>query len=490
MDLEEIRKDSWDVETNEPHRLPIDFLEEGDMIVSIAVGPDHNVALSQKKQLYSWGLNVFGQLGLGDQRDRVEPTKIPIRIESVKQMRMSSNFPSVPGGSTYIVVGENAKDSTLFVTGENRFGQLGLGNHNHQHTLTRVDTLKNITDIWAGRFHAFAVAQHDGNFNGSRTALYGFGLNDHGQLGLGTRENHYVIPQRFVTIDTATIREIAAGWHHTLILFRNGSICAFGWNTYGQLGIEGLRHQEHVLVPTFLSNNFVGRVIRIRAANSFSAALTSNRWRNSGSNGSLYTWGMNSRGQLGLGHNSDVNRPSRVNLTMIPYMESILDIQLGSHHTLISANRWCYGIRFDTIVNDRNSACSGNGVCIAWNKCICEYGWSDLNCSDRWRLNLDEIHYVIVIYYCLFVTFLCSMATLWFCSQFCSVPISICIRKFEDGIEPNYVRMANSKDLVVAWFSQGFWKLFLLCYRKQMLNSLRDEKVTEDETTPLNLQRM
>jgi len=46
-------------------------------IISISAGECHSLALSADNTVYSWGINTYGQLGLGDQEIEREPTQIP-----------------------------------------------------------------------------------------------------------------------------------------------------------------------------------------------------------------------------------------------------------------------------------------------------------------------------------------------------------------------------------------------------------------------------
>jgi alpha-tubulin suppressor-like RCC1 family protein len=47
----------------------------------------------------------------------------------------------------------------------------------------------------------------------------------------------------------------------------------------------------------------------------------------------LYAWGQNNSGQLGLGHEHDINTP---NLVSLPSPSPVVDLGLGGYHTLVA----------------------------------------------------------------------------------------------------------------------------------------------------------
>ncbi len=75
-------------------------------------------------------------------------------------------------------------------------------------------------------------------------AVYTWGLNDRGQLGLGhDREPDVGLPQEVPLPERAVA--VAAGYYHTLCLGESGAVWAFGCNGKGQLGLG----KDVVLAP-------------------------------------------------------------------------------------------------------------------------------------------------------------------------------------------------------------------------------------------------
>lgn len=71
--------------------------------------------------------------------------------------------------------------------------------------------------------------------------MLSFGWNKDGQLGLGPSDD-VTIP-RPLTL-TASVAKVACGWNHTLAVTCEGTLLAWGSNSYGQLGITEKHHQS------------------------------------------------------------------------------------------------------------------------------------------------------------------------------------------------------------------------------------------------------
>jgi len=149
----------------------------GKHVKSLAAGYDHCFALVSflgKTEVYAWGANAYGQLGLGHNEDMTAPTY----VKSLSEVRMKS---VTCGGQHTIGV---ASDS-VWAMGRNDFGQLGLSHRSstersppQQIKFLSHATHKKTTDFVAcGASHTLFVL-----FSGE---LLGCGRNDSGQLGLG-----------------------------------------------------------------------------------------------------------------------------------------------------------------------------------------------------------------------------------------------------------------------------------------------------------------
>ena len=95
-------------------------------IKSIYCGSSYTLILKNNGTLWGCGYNGYGQLGLGDTKDRTTFTQI------------TNDVKLVYGGYNHIIILKN--DCTLYGCGNNQYGQLGLGDNTNRTTLTQITT--------------------------------------------------------------------------------------------------------------------------------------------------------------------------------------------------------------------------------------------------------------------------------------------------------------------------------------------------------------
>ena len=171
------------------------------------------LALSDEGDLFAWGENSDGRLGDGTTRNRVRPTQIGSGFSQVSSGNLQ-NFAIKP-------------DYSLWAWGANDFGQLGLGDTTARNRPTKVgDGYKQVS---AGGYHTLAL-----QFDGS---LWTWGRNQYGQLGNGQFEQRFGPQANPLPIKIGEgFEAILSGVHHNLALKKDGTVWAWGWNDYGQVG--------------------------------------------------------------------------------------------------------------------------------------------------------------------------------------------------------------------------------------------------------------
>jgi len=245
----------------------------------------HSMAVNSKGQIFSWGSNSFGHLGLGDTIPRLIPMPVdfdPDRTANDKSTMIAAGFYS----SFAIIEGK------LYGWGRNSNGELGLGGKSPSVIKpTRVGYADDWKEIAVGDTHALAVNEYG--------ELYSWGSNDYGQLGQGDSGfNTYRDTPTQIGTATNWLR-VAAGEYHSLAIKTNGELYAWGRGNDGQLGLtDWLDANEPKRVGG--SNNWVA----VAAGFHFSLAVNAA--------GELWSWGRNNYGELGIESNVNKNEPVRV----------------------------------------------------------------------------------------------------------------------------------------------------------------------------------
>lgn len=147
-------------------------------IVRIEAGGSHNLALQNSGKLYVWGYNLKGQLGLGDYTDRTVPTSSSISSGTIVDMAAGINHT--------IILNSNG---TLRVCGNSVKRELGICSGGTYNTGQNGPTISGIVDVQTSSSfdHNLAVT--------SSGALYTWGNNDAGQLGVGSGSAYECNPQ-------------------------------------------------------------------------------------------------------------------------------------------------------------------------------------------------------------------------------------------------------------------------------------------------------
>jgi len=192
-------------------------------IVQVACGENHTLALTYDGQLFSWGSNSFGQLGLGTSTDReVKPTL----VASLAGIPLA--FIACGGNHSFAV----SKSGAVFGWGKNAFGQLGLSDEGNKKFPSQLKTLRSIRVKYIACGDDFSV------FLTSDGGVFTCGAGMYGQLGHGSLNNE-TLPRKVLELMGSTVTQIACGRRHTLALVPSrGRVYSFGLGAAGQLGAK------------------------------------------------------------------------------------------------------------------------------------------------------------------------------------------------------------------------------------------------------------
>jgi alpha-tubulin suppressor-like RCC1 family protein len=195
-------------------------------IISISVGASHALALREDQTVWAWGYNAQGQLGNGSVS--LSTRNVPECVVPPIQVRGLIGASSIGAGQSHSVA---TVDGDVWAWGANEFGQLGDGTFRRKSIPVPVVELADIDRLVTGPMASYTYAiQSDGTG-------WAWGANETGQFGLGvsTRKPHTrTTPSRVPQL--AELQAIALGGGHTLGAKEDGSVWAWGANSYGQLG--------------------------------------------------------------------------------------------------------------------------------------------------------------------------------------------------------------------------------------------------------------
>jgi alpha-tubulin suppressor-like RCC1 family protein/MoxR-like ATPase len=183
------------------------------------------------------------------------------------------------------------QEGHVYATGDNSFGQLGLGHHDDLNSFTRVaPCLSKITQI-VSKYECTFLLTEEGD-------LYATGFNSSGQLGLGHNDDLNSFTR--VTPCLSKITQIVSGVGCTFLLTEEGHVYATGDNSSGQLGLG--HHKDLNSFTRVITCQ--SKITQIVSNYGCTFLLTEE--------GHVYATGDNSSGQLGLGHHYNCNSFTQV----------------------------------------------------------------------------------------------------------------------------------------------------------------------------------
>ena len=259
--------------------------------------------------LWSWGQNYnAGQLGLGNTTDYSSP----------KQVGALTAWSQVVG----LQYGAYAlkTDGTMWSWGANGLGQLGIGNTTDYSSPKQIGALTTWAYIGAPVFNAFAI-KTDGTL-----WAWGYGLS--GQLGLGNT-TAYSSPKQVGSLTNWS--SITGASTSAIATKTDGTMWTWGSNAQGQLGLGNTTDYSSPKQVGALTNWY-----KVNGGNSsFFATKT---------DGTLWAWGNNGSGRLGLGNITNYSSPKQVG-TLTTWKEARMGRNGNSSFGLkTDGTLWAWGV--------------------------------------------------------------------------------------------------------------------------------------------------
>ncbi|KAJ5077055.1 claret isoform a [Anaeramoeba ignava] len=213
------------------------------IIEDIVSGYNSIYLLTSNQNAYGIGSNYYGQLGFDS--EKIKKTKKPIL--------MMKNVSKIFSGITTEHVFLLNSNQELFGCGIHHSDKLGLSTTFRK--VTKIIQIQNIPkgkiiDIQSGYSHSIMLIENENENENPKRKLYSCG--NHLLSGLGKNAREFTeIKSSLFENDDNIILGFSVGNFHTLVLTSKGELIGFGYNEYGQLGIQNINEFEPIpiIVP-------------------------------------------------------------------------------------------------------------------------------------------------------------------------------------------------------------------------------------------------
>ncbi|KAG2269261.1 hypothetical protein Bca52824_063816 [Brassica carinata] len=254
----------------------------------------------EEEQVWSWGAGTDGQLGTAKLQDEHLPQLLSLTsLASISMLAC--------GGAHVIAL--TSGGGKVLTWGRGNSGQLGHG-----------DILDSSLPKPVSFFEGYVVTQASAGWSHSAFVsdsgcLFTCGNGSFGQLGHGDNMSLYS-PAKVSYFADKSVKMVACGMRHSLVLFAGNQVCGFGSGKRGQLGFSSDKTKTLINLPCLVSGLEDVEIVRIAANGDHSAAITAN--------GQMFSWG---RGFCG---SPDVQAPQ-----CLPSSQFFREVALGWSHALL-----------------------------------------------------------------------------------------------------------------------------------------------------------
>lgn len=278
-------------------------------LTQISTGFAHTCSVDKLGNVYCWGNNEVGQIGVGTTNSPIAPaTKLP-NFSKVKM---------VSAGAAHNCVID--KNENLYCWGQNGNGKLGIGTLDQSNSPVKVNGIAKVKFVHASRLATCAISNGD---------VYCFGSNEFGELQTESKDKNVLVPSKVPGISEA--KKVLVGTQVACALVSGNKLYCWGTQSNGRLG-NGLEDNK-AYPPTQME--LPEDVIDFGVGAGHICAITGNE-------GNLYCWGYGEKGQLG----NSVSPISSATPTKVNGLKSIKKVHLNRFGTcaLDVANQvFCWG---------------------------------------------------------------------------------------------------------------------------------------------------
>jgi RHS repeat-associated protein len=277
-------------------------------VIQVTVGDNFSAALTSSGLVRTWGSNSDGQLGININNDlsKRRYAQTVVRFDPVLSETTLTSVKKIAAGGAFCLALDTNGD--LWSWGRNGSGQLGLGDLNHRvkaHQITDSDVANGIIGIGVGRYNGFAIKEVVPG-DPSQNVVFGWGDNTEKQVGANSSAGNVTAPIPVLTdlpalpaLPLKGVTSIVGGEFHVIALTSDGRVWGWGKTQSGRLGVlypgESTSAPRPYARPIRLTvdGEELTDVIAIDAGANYSLALKRD--------GTVIVWGANDDGQHGNG---------------------------------------------------------------------------------------------------------------------------------------------------------------------------------------------
>ena len=304
---------------NNPIKVSLSNGNLFDQVISISAKANQTILIKDNGTIWGIGKNTDGRLGNGSTSNKSRPES----FVDAQGLPVTDVISCSSGNMQTIYLKVNG---SLWSTGSNAHGQLGDGTTTDRTNPVRVlqplgGAVSNIVKFASGHSHNILLK--------GDSSVWGVGYNDRGQIGdlSNTNRTNPVEVLDSSGEPLSSVKDISAGWAHSLFLMKDGTVQATGRNDHGQLG-DGTNFDRTSSVPVLDSGGSPFSDVTAISAGAFHSLFLK-------SDGSVWATGENSDGRLGDGTTISRSNPVQVmDGTGVP-LSDIIAISGGEMHSVL-----------------------------------------------------------------------------------------------------------------------------------------------------------
>ena len=301
--------------------LLVPSLSQKEKVNKISLGGEHSIILTQRNNIYSCGLNLFGQLGTGDFENRNTFTNINIYENTLKNNENERIIDIAAGAQHNIIISDMNR---LYYCGYNRNKFLGINEDINTFTYIDDKSLNNNIILIRASLNVSGVLFEDRETIG----IFGQDLDllpNSTEICLITLKE---IEIEHKINEVLEIKDFKLGNEFIEVLLTNGNVYTCGINQKSQLGIDDKIFANAKPIENhfrFFKVSLPEKIIQIETGYDNSIVVSIS--------GKIYGWGSNYYGQICQTKKSSINKPSLISNPFIKDL-SLFKISTGAYHTI------------------------------------------------------------------------------------------------------------------------------------------------------------